>query len=95
MRILIAMAAAALLAGCGDTKMASFFGSDDPCVIGSGLHAGFITVASKRVSQDARDAERIAYAAFRNYCGTGAFDKPTLQRALDAYTAAVEEAEKG
>lgn len=95
-RMFFAAVAMLALAGCNSMPGAvkDFFGSSDPCVIGAGLHAGFVTVAAPRVSADARRQERIAYAAFTDYCSTGSFDKPTLQRALNAYTAAVEEARK-
>lgn len=72
----------------------SFFGSNDPCTIGAGVHTAFVTLAAPRVSADARRGERAAYAGFSQACASGDITKPTLRQLLDAYSAAVEEYKK-
>lgn len=96
-KILLTIGCVLPLAGCNlsGSAVGDFFQTNDPCVIASSLHVGFVTVAAKRVSAEVRRAENTAYVGFREYCAGGALDKPTLQRALDTYIAAVAEYEKG
>lgn len=79
------------LVGCTTT---SFFGSNDPCSIGAGVHAAFVTVVGPRLSADARKGERALYAGFVSACNSGDVTKPNLRQLLDAYTAAVEDFKK-
>lgn len=72
----------------------SFFGSNDPCTIGAGVHTAFVTLAAPRISANARRGERAAYAGFSQACASGDITKPTLRQLLDAYSAAVEEYKK-
>lgn len=72
----------------------SFFGSNDPCTIGAGIHTAFVTAAAPHVSADARRGERAAYAGFAEACRGGDITKPTLRQLLDAYSAAVDEYKK-
>lgn len=82
-------------AGCTSTSASNFFGSNDPCTIGAGVHAAFVTVAADRVSAQAERAERATYAGFVAACNSGDVTKPTLQQLLNAYSAAVEEYKRG
>ena len=84
--LLIAVAAMLALAGCNTT---SFFGSNDPCTIGEGIHAAFVTVAAPRLSAQAVRGERAVAA-----CNSGDVTKPTLRQLLTAYSAAVEDYKK-
>lgn len=82
----------ALTAGC---TTSSFFGSNDPCTIGAGIHSAFVTVAAPRLPADAVKGERAAYTGFVTACNSGDITKPTLRQLLDAYSAAVEDYKKG
>jgi len=89
--LLIAVVAMLALAGCNTT---SFFGSNDPCTIGEGIHAAFVTVAAPRLSAQAIRGERAAYTGFVAACNSGDVTKPTLRQLLTAYSAAVEDYKK-
>lgn len=89
--VLAVCALAVFATACTTT---SFFGSNDPCTIGAGIHTAFVTVVAPRVSADARRGERAAYAGFSQACASGDITKPTLRQLLDAYSAAVEEYKK-
>lgn len=77
-----------LLTSC---TTAGFFGSNDPCTIGAGIHSAFVTVVAPKVSAQAVRGERALYSGFVNACNSGDIDKPTLRQLLDAYSAAVED----
>lgn len=93
MKIIAIPALAFALGGCAGS--AAFFGSNDPCTVGAGIHASFVTVVGPRVSATARQGERALYAGFVSACNSGDVTKPNLRQLLDAYTAAVEDYKKG
>ena len=97
MRLLLSLAVVGfMLTGCTTTefwsKANSFLGSADRCVQGAAIHAAFVTVASKdaRVAKYVKQ-ERALYAAFKEQCADGSLNKLSLQKALNAYVAAVDE----
>jgi hypothetical protein len=97
MKMICLLVLAAALGGCTTSaNLQGFFGTNDPCLIGSALHAGYVTTASRnaQVAQYAR-IERSAYAGFMAQCQDNSATTVTLKKALDAYTAAVDEYRKG
>lgn len=91
MKLLFVALAMLAMSAC---TTAGFFGSNDPCTIGAGIHAAFVTVAAPRVSAKAVRGERAAYTGFVEACRSGDIKKPTLQQLLSAYSAAVEDYKK-
>lgn len=104
MRMIAIMAAvgALALAGCTTaqkdsawSKISDFLGSADRCEQGAILHAAFATIAAKNPKVAARKKEEAAfYAAFREQCADGKLNKLSLQKALNAYVAALDELKK-
>jgi len=97
MRLLMIFAVVGLaLTGCTSTdfwsRTASFLGSSDRCTQGAVVHAAFVTVAAKepKLAKFAKQ-ERALYAAFKEQCADGSLNKLSLQKALNAYVAAVDE----
>lgn len=87
-RYLVVLASAAALSGC--ITVGEFLGSSDPCAAANNIHSSFlVAVAAKPRLAEFRDEERAGYVAIREYCSTGDVRKPTLQRLVGAYAAAI------
>lgn len=93
-RIIAVLALSVGLSGC--ITAGEFLGSDDPCGQANNLHSAFLVgLATKPSLQKYARAERAGYTTVMEYCRSGDFSKPTLQRLVGAYAAAVADYKAG
>lgn len=100
MRILVTVMAllSTLALGACNLTLKGFLNSGDPCGYAEKIHAAFLVFAAHtpKVGNNAKlmRAERTGIAGVREYCSSGAVDKPTLERLVASYAAAVTEYKK-
>jgi hypothetical protein len=84
------------LSGCITAK--EFLNSSDPCGAAESIHTAFLAFAANtpKVQNNAKllRSERTGIATVRQYCSDGDISKPTLQKLVNAYIAAVSEYRK-
>lgn len=88
-RILAVIAVAVGLSGC--MTVSDFLGSKDPCGAANNIHASFMVALATNPDKLGKYArkERAAFASVMEYCASGDVSKPTLQRLVGAYAAAI------
>lgn len=87
-KLFIAVVLALSLSGC--VTASGFLGSSDPCGQAANIHAAFLVgvTVNPRLAKF-RKVERAGYSSVVEYCASGDVKKPTLQRLVAAYAAAI------
>lgn len=88
MKLLAILILTVALSGC--ITVSDFLGSSDPCGQAANIHAAYLVGAATNARlAKYRKAEHAGYASVVEYCTSGDVKKPTLQRLVAAYAAAI------
>lgn len=89
--IAAACVAALSMAGCQSSKLASFFGTSDPCAQAELGYAAFVTVAAntKKVTPAMKKYAATGIAVIREQCSDGNISKFDLAKTVRAYVAGI------
>lgn len=83
--------AALSLASCQSTKLASFFGSGDPCTQAELGYAAFVTVAAStpKITPKMKKAAAAGIMVIREQCSDGNISKFDIAKTVRAYVAGI------